>query len=433
MNSNPQFCPARRFERFGLALALAIFAVVLLHGNWLWRWDRLFYDWQLASGSRPPADDIVIVAIDEQSLRELGRWPWSRRIHAELLRKLAAAGARAIALDIAFAEPSASDPAADADLAAALTESGRVVLPVLNEQTQLDGQLLETLPIPMLAATAAGLGHVDVELDLDGIARSVYLKAGLGSPRWSALALALLESVDPAADVALPGERAAPTGPPPSPYAWQRDYRILVPFAGPPGHFRRVSYAEALRGAHDPAIFRDRFVLVGMTAAGLGDMLPTPVSGLTQPMSGVEFNANVLDILRRGVAIQPLEPAWSTLLTIVLVLSSVGICAVGPPRWSLSPIGLSMALTLIVGLVLLHVAHRWFPPTPVLLAQVLSYPLWSWRRLRQAARSLFVEHERAQATLRSIGDAVITTDAAGMVEYLNPTAESCSAARGTRY
>ena len=48
MNPNLQFCPGRRFERFGLALALAIFAVVLLHGNWLWRWDRLFYDWQLA-------------------------------------------------------------------------------------------------------------------------------------------------------------------------------------------------------------------------------------------------------------------------------------------------------------------------------------------------------------------------------------------------
>lgn len=422
MNPNLQFCPARRFERFGLALVLAVFAVVLLHGNWLWRWDRLFYDWQLASESRPPADDIVIVAIDEQSLRELGRWPWSRRIHADLVRKLTAAGARAIALDIVFAEPSANDPAADADLAAALTESGRVVLPVLNEQTQLDGQLLETLPIPILATAASGLGHVDVDLDLDGIARSVYLKAGLGSPRWSTLALALLESVDPTAGAALPGERAAPAEIP-SPYAWARDYHVLIPFAGPPGHFRHVSYAEALHGTHDPTIFRDRFVLVGMTAAGLGDMLPTPVSGLTQPMSGVEFNANVLDTLRRGVAVQRLQPAWSTLLTVVLVLSSVGMCAVKPSRWTLSPIGLSMALTLIVSLILLHVAHRWFPLTPVLLAQALSYPLWSWRRLRQAARSLFVEQERAQAALRSIGDAVITTDAVGVVEYLNPTAE----------
>ncbi len=421
MNPNLRSRRARGFERLGLTLALAVFAVILLHGNWLWRLDRLFYDWQLASASHSPADDIVIVAIDEQSLRELGRWPWSRHVHADLIRKLAAAGARAIALDIAFAEPAADDPAADADLAAALAESSHVVLPVLNEQTRLDGQLLETLPIPILAA-AASLGHVDVELDLDGIARSMYLKAGLGSPRWPTLALALLESVDPAAGVALPGERAAPAAPA-SPYAWQRDYRILIPFAGPPGHFRHVSYAGVLRDAYDPATFRDRFVLIGVTAAGLGDVLPTPVSGLTQPMSGVEFNAHVLDTLRRGTAIQPLESAWSTLLTVILVLSSVGLYAVGPSRWTLPLAGLSLVLTVIVGLVLLHVAHRWFPPAPALLVQVLSYPLWSWRRLRQAARSLFVEQERAQATLRSIGDAVITTDATGAVEYLNPTAE----------
>jgi len=70
----------------------------------------VFYDWSLAAWSRAPANDIVIVAIDEQSLRELGRWPWSRRIHATLVQTLTAAGAKAIALDIAFVEPTATDP-----------------------------------------------------------------------------------------------------------------------------------------------------------------------------------------------------------------------------------------------------------------------------------------------------------------------------------
>ena len=205
--------------------------------------DRLFYDWQLASGSRPPADDIVIVAIDEQSLRELGRWPWSRRIHADLVRKLTAAGARAIALDIVFAEPSANDPTADADLAAALTESGRVVLPVLNEQTQLDGQLLETLPIPILATAASGLGHVDVDLDLDGIARSVYLKAGLGSPRWSTLALALLESVDRTAGAALPA--SGPRRPRSPPVRLGARLPCPDPVRRPAGSFSARFYAEA--------------------------------------------------------------------------------------------------------------------------------------------------------------------------------------------
>ena len=121
-------------RKIGLFLLLPVFAVVLVSTNWLYRWDLLFYDWNLAAWSRAAADDIVIIAIDEQSLRELGRWPWSRRIHAELIRKLSAANPKAIALDIVFAEPDAADPAADAALAAALAANGRVALPVLNEQ-----------------------------------------------------------------------------------------------------------------------------------------------------------------------------------------------------------------------------------------------------------------------------------------------------------
>jgi CHASE2 domain-containing sensor protein len=198
-------------KKIGLALALTTLALVLLYTNALYRWDWLFYDWNLAAWSRAPADDIVIVAVDEQSLREMGRWPWSRRTHAELVRTLGAAGAKAIAMDIVFAEPDATDPAADAELADALARNGRVVLPVLNEQSRLNGQLLETLPIPALAAAVAGLGHVDVELDPDNIARGVYLKAGLGSPHWPTLALALLELTDSTAQRTLPGQPYCPT------------------------------------------------------------------------------------------------------------------------------------------------------------------------------------------------------------------------------
>jgi diguanylate cyclase (GGDEF)-like protein/PAS domain S-box-containing protein len=412
-------------SKIGLFLLLPVFAVVLVSTNWLYRWDLLFYDWNLAAWSRAAADDIVIVAIDEQSLRELGRWPWSRRIHAELIRKLSAANPKAIALDIVFAEPDAADPAADAALAAALAANGRVALPVLNEQNHLGGQLLETLPIPVLAAAVARMGHVDVELDPDGVARSVYLRAGLGSPYWPTLALALWEATQakPIAVSALPGQRAAPTGQP-TLDAWRRDYRVLIPFAGPPGHFQRFSYSAALRGEIAPAAFHDKFILIGSTAAGMSDALPTPVSGLAQPMPGVEYNANVLDALRRGLTIQPLHPYWSLALTGMLVLFPMMLYAVCPPWWTLPLAGLALLLTIAISVVLLYGAQRWFPPAAALLIQGLSYPLWSWRRLRSAIRSLFEEEERAQVTLQSIGDAVITTDAKGAVHYLNPVAES---------
>ncbi len=419
------------FEKTGLALALVLLALALSQTGWLNRWDLLIYDWNLSWRSRAPASDIVIVAIDEQSLRDMGRWPWSRHVHAELVRKLAEAGARAVALDIVFAEPDLTEPTADQTLAAALADYGRVVLPVLNEQTRLHGQLIETLPIPTLAHAAARLGHVDLELDQDGIARSVYLKAGLGSPHWSTLTLALLEAVDPGAWQRLPGQRA-----PPSPSmvssAWQRDYRILIPFAGPPGHFQQVSYHDVLRGHFTPPVFHDRWVLVGVTAVGLGDALPTPVSAQAQPMSGVEFNANILDALLRGMTIQPVSQSSFMAMTAFLVLLPLVMYAVCPPSWTLPLAGLMLLLTLVVSFGLLQISQRWFPPAAALLAQGLSCPLWVGWRWRQARRALLVEQERARVTLHSIGDAVVVTDVHGCVEYLNPTAESLlGCAQGT--
>lgn len=420
--------PARQRirERFGkgsLFLGLPLLALVLIQAGWLYRWDLLIYDQFISAWSRPSADDIAIVAIDEQSLRALGRWPWSRHRHAELVRKLDAAGAKGIALDIVFAEPDTHDPTADAALEAALLESGRVVLPILNEQTREGGQLVETLPIPALTKAAAGIGHVNVEIDADGIARSVYLKAGLGSPYWPTLTLALLFATEGAINQqTLPGER--PTGPTMSSHhVWQRDYRALIPFAGPPGHFRQYSYEAVLRGAVDPAAFRGQYVLVGATASGMDDALPTPVSGLSRPMSGVEFNANILDALRNDLTLRPLDHVWVLILTEALVLLSLSLYALLPLRWTLPLVGLTLLLTLLTSFGLLYGTHRWFPPAVTLLVQALSYPLWSWDRLRQAIRALFEKQEFADATLHAIGDAVVVTNPQGVIEYLNPIAE----------
>lgn len=409
--------------RAGLCLGLPVLALVLLQTDWLHRWDLLIYDGYIATWSRPPADDIVIVAIDEQSLRTLGRWPWSRHLHADLIRKLTEADARGIAMDIVFAEPDTADPTADSALQAALAASGRVVLPVLSEQTRTGGQLVETLPLAALTQAAAAIGHVDVELDPDGIARNIYLKAGLGSPYWSTLTLALLAVVDPSHWQALSGRRPTEVMAP-SHYLWQRDYRVLIPFAGPPGHFQQFSYDSVLRGVVNPAAFHDKYVLVGATAGGMDDALPTPVSGLARPMSGVEFNANVLDALKRGLLLQRLGDPWSLLLTLALLLLTLALYALFPPRWTLLLAALALLVTLAIDLVLLHGFHRWFPPAVALLTQSLSYPLWSWERLRDAVRSLFEKEKLAEATLHSIGDAVIVTDTQGVVEYLNPVAET---------
>jgi CHASE2 domain-containing sensor protein len=214
-----------------LLLLLIPATLYIVYADWLWRWDKLFYDLNINFWSRSPPNDIVLVTIDEESLTALGPWPWPRRLHAALIKELMRAGAKAMAFAISFAEPDTRDPGGDELFAKALRDSGRVVLPVLP--ARLGGQIVEILPMPALAAATASLGHVDIELDQDGIARSVYLKAGTGNLHWPSLALAMLRLVDPQAWQTLPGERS-PLRTQSSPYAWIRDYRIGISFAGPP-------------------------------------------------------------------------------------------------------------------------------------------------------------------------------------------------------
>ena len=101
--------PASR-EWAAISIALVLMILFLVYADWLWRWDQVIYDTQFRVWSTPPPEDIIIVAIDDASISQLGRWPWSRAVHAELVKRLTAAGARAIVLDIIFAEKDRRDP-----------------------------------------------------------------------------------------------------------------------------------------------------------------------------------------------------------------------------------------------------------------------------------------------------------------------------------
>ncbi len=382
-------------EHFVLSLVLVGLALVLEYFNLLWKWDQVFYDLQFHYSRRSPPEDVIIVAIDEQSLDELGYWPWARSVHADLVKTLTRANARVIGLDIVFAEPDTNAPENDRILARAIAESGRVVLPVVNSQTRLGGQLVERLPLPALAAATEKLGHVDRQLDPDAIARSAYLRGGLGEPHWSSFALAMLELVQPEAWEELPGLQN-PEPAVESPYVWRRNHQIWIAYAGPPGHFPRVSYVDVIRARVDPDLFRDKIVLVGSTAAGLGDLLPTPVSGDREPMPGVEVVANELDTLRRGLAILPLALPWRLLVTSSLVLIPL-LLYPRIPRWSLI-IWLGSSLTAFaVTVAMLYELRLWVAPSVALLVLTISFLIWSWRRLMQTIkhlnRELVILHE----------------------------------------
>ena len=380
-------------EQITLALLLAGFALLCQQQGWLWRWDYNIYGSQLRFWSRPAPDDIIIVAIDEDSLAQFGRWPWARIVHAHLLRKLSEEKPKAIAYDVIFAEPDLLNPDEDIQFADAIRSSGRVALPVHMELPRPGASPLEILPLPILGEPAAALGHVHVELDPDGIARRLYLREGLGTPHWPHLSIALLQIADQLPEFA-DHIKDTPAGKPESMLVWTRTQPLLIPFAGPPGHFKQISFAQVMQGNYTPGTFRDKFVFVGATATGLGDALPTPVSGFSHSMSGVEINANVLDALLKGIHIAPLAKGWQLAITGLLALLPMLLFPYMAPRTNLLVTASLIVTTLAVTGALLIFVHSWFPPTAALLAITLSYPLWSWRRLEQAMRYLSQELDR---------------------------------------
>ena len=152
--------PAPKWKpRLLTAVGAAALAVLVTLSGLTAAPDAWVYD-RLVRGAAPEADPrIVVVDIDQKSLAELGRWPWSRRVHAQLVDRLRLAEAKGIAFNILLSEPALFDPEGDALLARAISRSGRVVLPVLAEPVQRNGASVELMPIPEFAASAASLGH----------------------------------------------------------------------------------------------------------------------------------------------------------------------------------------------------------------------------------------------------------------------------------
>ncbi len=359
--------------------------VVLLHTSGLFsRVDNLMFDIGQKLYQKPAPADIIIVAIDENSLSELGRWPWSRKVHANLINRLKQDGALVIGLDIIFAEPDLLDMGADEALAESILQANNVVLPVLLESTRANGQLIETLPLPSLTKNAIDLGRVHAALDEDGIARSIYIYEGIGAPVWQHFSQAVLNVAQKKSSQnqfkLVPDEKNM--------FSLVRKNQQRISFLGPPGHFSSISYAQVLNGEFAKNTFNNKIVLVGATASGMSDVLSTPVSGLGQPMAGVEFHANVLESIRSKQLIQPL-PAWLTML-VLLTLALMPLIWM-PKLSALTGLISTLVFFVLVALlaaVLPKAFGLWFAPSAALLPILISYPVWSWRKLESAQRYL---------------------------------------------
>lgn len=367
-----------------LLIAAAITAVVVLAaGERLWRLDIWFYDqliqfkpWVTEADTR-----IAIVAIDEHSLAELGHWPWSRSLHAKAVRRLTEIGVKGIAIDIMFAETHGVDPDGDADLAAAIAENGRVVLPVSVIRHQRTGPMVELFPLPELAQSAAALGHVDIAQDHDGVTRGIFLRAGLTEPRWSTLALALLEGGEPYPDDALPGLRP-PGADPESQHHWARDRYVLLPYSRSPGTIAHVSFTDLINDRIPGPLLRDRWILVGVTASGHGTTIFTPLTSGWDRTSGIEFHAHVLRMLLDDNAISHLSRAWHIAFACFFVLLPLVLFGNISMRSELTLVALTLILLPVASAVLLLGPGLWIGPSTPLVVLGAYLPLLLAFRLR---------------------------------------------------
>lgn len=351
------------------------------------RVDRMLQDNARAAMGQSHSGEVVVVAIDDASLAAVGRWPWRRALHAEVLRRIAAQSPRCIGLDLLLTEQDGADPLDDEVLAHAIRDSGCVVLPMALQSAGSAAQK-ELVPLPGLAEAAAGIGHAHISLDQDGVARSVYLSEGFADRPWPHFVSALHQAGEawarggtlPAHPV-LPAPASAVRGP------WERSEHELIVFTYADQPFTTVSYVDVLRGKVPPALFKDRYVLVGATALGLGDAYATAAPSETGLAPGVVIFANVLQGLLSGHRVVVASP-WQDLAFNVLPLA---VALLGL-LW-LRPAGVLLLIGSMLALRLgLHVARPWvgvqFAPAVGFMALLLVYPLWSLTRLTAALRFL---------------------------------------------
>jgi CHASE2 domain-containing sensor protein len=191
-----------------------------------------------------------VVAIDPASLQALNRWPWPRRYHAEVLRRLLAAGARRVACDLDFSSSlgAEDDRALEEVLAAAGPE--RVALAVHRQWAH--DRTFDIAPLPGFRPHVS-LASITVQPDPEGLIRGLQTVAP-----W--------------------GEGTVPTKP-----AWlaggtsvaARD--LLIDFSIDPATIPILSFVDVLDGRYDPALIAGRAVLIGPAAIELGDWRSAPI------------------------------------------------------------------------------------------------------------------------------------------------------------
>jgi len=324
---------------------------------------------RLLARPSPATEKIALILLDQYSL-DWGKevmglpWPWPRETYAAVTRFCRRAGARALAFDVLYTEPSAFGVYDDESFAAAAADYGRVVASVfLSDETGdavrwppelprpdveltglpdwrsrgLTAELAFTrasFPIPELAGSVRMLANVNLTraADSDGIYRRAPLFGLFDDSALPTLGLAAYVAPSPGTSTvqlepgtARVGELKVPV---------DRAGEVLLRYAGPVEVYANLTAAAVIQSeveiengqtpTVDPERLRNRYVLFGFTAPGLYDLRSSPISG-TYP--GVGVHATLLDNLLSGDFMTDV-PIWATLLLVLVLSVGAGVASV---------------------------------------------------------------------------------------------------------
>ena len=340
----------------------ASLALLLFLPGWLDVWEVKTWDWRVNAMAKPvkTSDPIRLILLDQNSLdwakEENGlAWPWPREVYNAIIHFCQRSGAKALAFDVLFTEPSKYGVDDDRVFAAAIHDFKTFVGSVSLSQIEgserrwpafapepvfkvlgLDQWLLAegagdvafsrgTFPIPEISAGAGILGDVHLNPDRDNVYRRAALFHVFDGRMLPSLALGCYLATQPGTPLKIRtghltiGNREIPI---------DRRGNAILNFRGPAGTHKAYSAASVIQSElriqkgekptiTDPDAFKDAYVFFGFSAPGLFDLRPTPVSGV---YPGVEINATILDNLLADDFIRPVPAAFVIGMTLLIAL-----------------------------------------------------------------------------------------------------------------
>lgn len=375
----------------GLAFGLVL---LLYYGNILESYELKTYDQlsRLRAAHSPAPEEVILVVVDQSSLeaaqREGINWPWPRQMYGPIVQFCARAGARAVAFDVLFTEPSSYGVEDDRLLADALKENGKVFLPIflsgqkypiqpwekgLVARTALSlkdqsGEPLSSFlslipPIQVLAESASGFGNVAIFPDSDGIYRRIPVVFRYKEHWLPSLGLAVFNHLAGQGPVALEmnslkwPERSVPLDP-------QKNF--LLHYYSNEKAFQRFSafnviqsflaIQEGRKPLYPSETFRNKIVLVGFTAAGLFDLKPTPVSSVTP---GMAVHATLVgNLLHQDFRVRISRPAILVLGFVLAVGMGMTVLLVSG-LWQLALLALLYGGGVVLGVIFAFHHNLW--------------------------------------------------------------------------